>query len=159
MIETYKMSGLLSSGFIRLLRIIRTLRVETSILTSAVQEKDNFLQKSFRLPCGVFSPSPFVLPSQHHRVHSYAALRNMYVLVQAVFYFVGVVIGTKAKLSLIFKRVCEKAKRFYEVATFFHYAVADGIHRLLFATRLAFRLSPSRREDVQRRLEFVRPPF
>ncbi len=51
----------------------------------------------------------------------------------AVLYFVSVVIGAKAKLNLIFKRVCEKAKRFYEIAAFFQYAVADGIHRLLFA--------------------------
>ncbi len=69
------------------------------------------------------------------RVRSCAALRNLYVLVHATFYFVSAVIAAKAKLNLILKKVCEKAKRFYEVATFFHYAVADGIHRLLFAAR------------------------
>ena len=69
------------------------------------------------------------------RVRSYTALRNTFALVHAVFYFVSVVIGTKAKLNLVFKKVCEKAKRFYEVATFFQYAVADGIHRLLFGSR------------------------
>ena len=69
------------------------------------------------------------------RVRSYTALRNTYALVHAIFYFVSVVIGTKAKLNLVFKKVCEKAKRFYEVATFFQYAVADGIHRLLFGSR------------------------
>jgi len=68
------------------------------------------------------------------RVRGYVALRNMYALVHAVLYFVSVVIGAKAKLNLIFsegvcdKRVCEKAKRFYEIATFYQYAVADGIH-------------------------------
>ena len=68
------------------------------------------------------------------RVRSYVALRNVYALVTAVLYFVSVVIGTKAKLNLIFKQVCEKAKRFYEIATFYQYAVADGIHRLLFGS-------------------------
>jgi hypothetical protein len=68
------------------------------------------------------------------RVRSYVALRNVYALVTAVLYFVSVVIGAKAKLNLIFKRVCEKAKRFYEIATFYQYAVADGIHRLLFGS-------------------------
>jgi hypothetical protein len=68
------------------------------------------------------------------RVRSYVALRNVYALVTAVLYFVSVVIGTKAKLNLIFKQVCEKAERFYEIATFYQYAVADGIHRLLFGS-------------------------
>jgi len=62
------------------------------------------------------------------RVRSYVALRNVFALVLAVLYFVSVVIGAKAKLNLIFKRLCEKAKRFYEIATFYQYAVADGIH-------------------------------
>ena len=49
--------------------------------------------------------------------------------------FVSVILGTRSKLNLIFKKVCQKAKRFYEIAAFYHYAVADGIHRLLFASR------------------------
>ena len=52
-------------------------------------------------------------------------------------------VGAKAKLNVIFKRVCEKAKRFYEIATFFQYAVADGIHRLLFAARSRPRPTPT----------------
>lgn len=43
--------------------------------------------------------------------------------------------GRRQKLNLIFKKVCEKAKRFYEVTTFFQYAMADGMHRLLFGPR------------------------
>ena len=69
------------------------------------------------------------------RVRSYIGLRNTYALVHAALYFVSVVIGTKAKLNLIFKKVYSKAKRFYELASFFAYAVADGIHRLLFTSR------------------------
>jgi len=69
------------------------------------------------------------------RVRSYTALRNTYALAHAILYFVSVVIGTKAKLNLVFKKVCEKARRFCEIATFFQYAAADGIHRLLLASR------------------------
>ena len=67
------------------------------------------------------------------RVRSYIGLRSTYALAHAIFQFVSAVIGTKAKLNVIFKKVCEKAKHFYE--TFFQYAVAGGIRRLLFASR------------------------
>ena len=69
------------------------------------------------------------------RVPGSVALRTMHALVHVVLYFVSVVIGAKAKRNLNFKRICEKAKRFYETAALFQYAVADGIHRLLFAAR------------------------
>jgi len=79
------------------------------------------------------------------RVRSYTALRNTCVLAHAIFYFVSVVIGAKVKMNLIFKKVCEKAKRFCEVATFYQYTVADGIHRLLFGFRSDPRTLPRRR--------------
>jgi hypothetical protein len=69
------------------------------------------------------------------RVRDYTALRNVYALLNAVMYFVSVVIGTKARLSLLFRELCVRAKRFFEIAGFYQYAVADGIHRLLFASR------------------------
>jgi len=92
------------------------------------------------------------------RVRSYVALRNVFALVLAVLYFVSVVIGAKAKLNLIFKRVCEKAKRFYEIATFYQYAVADGIHRLLFGSRSGPAPPPPPRDDGQLVLAFAKPP-
>jgi hypothetical protein len=92
------------------------------------------------------------------RVRSYVALRNMYALVTAALYFVSVVIGTKAKLSLIFKRVCEKAKRFYEIATFYQYAVADGIHRLLFGSPGGPAPPPPPSDPGQLLLAFAKPP-
>jgi len=69
------------------------------------------------------------------RVRGYTALRNVYALVNAVMYFVSVVIGTRAKLRLLFRQLCAKAQRFFEVAGFYQYAVADGIYQLLFASR------------------------
>jgi hypothetical protein len=91
------------------------------------------------------------------RVRSYTALRNTYALVHAIMYFVSVVIGAKAKMNLIFKKVCEKAKRFYEVATFYQYAVADGIHRLLFMSRTGPRTPPPRKRNGQLLLAFLKP--
>ena len=70
----------------------------------------------------------------------------------------SVVIGAKAKLNLIFKRVCEKAKRLYEVASSYQYAVADGIHRLLFASRSGPRMPPPKVHTGQLVLPFLAPP-
>jgi hypothetical protein len=92
------------------------------------------------------------------RVRRYVALRNVYALVTAVLYFVSVVIGAKAKLNLIFKRVCEKAKRFYEIATFYQYAVADGIHRLLFGSPGGPLPPPPPPDPGQLVLAFAKPP-
>jgi hypothetical protein len=91
------------------------------------------------------------------RVRSYIGLRNTYALVHAIFYFVSVVVGTKAKLNLIFKKVCEKAKRFYEITTFFQYAIADGIHRLLFGSRTGPHEPPVLPTTGQRAFDFMNP--
>jgi len=92
------------------------------------------------------------------RVRGYVALRNMYALVTAVLYFVSVVIGGRSKVNLIFKRVCERAKRFYGVAAFFQYAVADGIHRLLNGTPLGSLPAPRPTDDAQLAFAFTKPP-
>jgi hypothetical protein len=69
------------------------------------------------------------------RVLSYTALRTMVVLVQAVFYFISVELGKKLKLNILLKKIYEKAKRFFEIPDFRHYAIADGIYRILFASK------------------------
>ena len=69
------------------------------------------------------------------RVLSYTALRNMMVLVQAVFHFVSVELGKKLKLNILLKKIFEKAKRFFEIPDFKQYAIADGIYQVLFASR------------------------
>lgn len=92
------------------------------------------------------------------RVRSYIALRNLYALVHAVLYFVSVILGAKAKLSLIFKKLCEKARRFYAIPPFFQYAVADAIHRLLFASRTGPHTPPTSLDTDQLRLSFAKPP-
>lgn len=66
------------------------------------------------------------------RVRSYAGLRNMIVLMHAVFYFLSVYLGRRLKMQILLNKILEKAKRFFEIPAFKHYAVADGIYRLLF---------------------------
>lgn len=102
----------------------------------------------------------FVKQSYHLedvRVRSYTALRNTYVLAHAVFYFVSAVLGRKAQLAVIFRKVCRQAKRFYEIAGFFHYAVADGIHRLLARSRTGPHPPKPPPHDGQLLFDFVKP--
>jgi len=56
------------------------------------------------------------------------------------------------------KRVCEKAKRFYEMTTFYQYAAADGIHRLLFASGGGPAPPPPSAESGQLLFAFAKPP-
>jgi len=69
------------------------------------------------------------------RVLSYTALRNMMVLVQAVFYFVSAELGKNLKLNILLKKLFEKAKRFFEIPDFRQYAIADGIYKILFSSQ------------------------
>jgi hypothetical protein len=81
------------------------------------------------------------------RVLSYTALRNMVVLVQAVFYFVSVELGKKLKLNILLKKIFEKAKRFFEIPEFKQYAIADGIYKILFASKTRIIPSVLRKHD------------
>lgn len=84
------------------------------------------------------------------RVLRYTALRNMMVLVQAVFYFVSVELGKKLKLSILLRKIFEKAKRFFEIPEFKQYAIADGIYKILFSSQTGiFPLLPTRPKNGQ----------
>lgn len=72
------------------------------------------------------------------RVLNYTSLRNLMVMVQAVFYFVSVELGRRLKLNILLKKVYEKAKRFFEIPQFKQYAIADGIYRILYGRRAVF---------------------
>jgi hypothetical protein len=69
------------------------------------------------------------------RVRSYIGLRNTVVLLQAVFYFLAVYIGRRLKMSILLKKILEKAKRFFQIPIFKQYAIADGIYRILFNSK------------------------
>jgi hypothetical protein len=76
------------------------------------------------------------------RVRRYTGLRNTIALIHAVFYFVSVYLGRRMRLRILLDKIIERAKRFFQVPAFKHYAVADGIYRLLFNKRW-------REEDIE----------
>jgi hypothetical protein len=69
------------------------------------------------------------------RVRHYTAIRNMTALVLAVAYFASVYLKDNLKLKMLVERVYLVSKRFFGVPTFFNYAIADGLHNLLFPDR------------------------
>jgi hypothetical protein len=68
------------------------------------------------------------------RVRGWQSLKNLIVLVLAVFYFVCAELGKRLKLNILLRRIYQKAKRFFGIPSFKFYAVADGIYTLLFAS-------------------------
>ncbi|MFQ5787634.1 MAG: transposase, partial [Thermodesulfobacteriota bacterium] len=66
------------------------------------------------------------------RVRSYVGLRNTIAIMHAVFYFLSVYLHRGLRVNILLEKILEKAKRFFEVPVFKHYAIADGIYRLLF---------------------------
>jgi len=69
------------------------------------------------------------------RVRRYKALRNTVALIHAVFYFLSVYLGKNLKMKILLYKIIQKAKRFFQIPSFKHYAIADGIFRLLFNTK------------------------
>jgi hypothetical protein len=92
------------------------------------------------------------------RVRSYVALRNIAALVGLVFQFVAVVLGQRLKLNILFMKVFEKAKRFYETARFKMYAIADGIYKFLVAYRQRRSKETPADSTRQREFAFMAPP-
>jgi hypothetical protein len=68
------------------------------------------------------------------RVRKYIGLRNMVAFVNAVYYFLSVYLGQRAKMNILFRKLLVKARRFFETSVFKQYALADGIYWLLFNT-------------------------
>jgi hypothetical protein len=73
------------------------------------------------------------------RVRRYISIRNTVVLVHAIFYFVSVYLGYRLRMSILLDKILTKAKRFFEIPAFKHYAVADGIAHLLFNLKWEFK--------------------
>lgn len=85
-----------------------------------IEESFRFIKQSYNL--------------EDIRVQSYNSLRNLVVLVLGVFYFVCVELGKKLRLNILLRKIYRKAKRFFGIPSFKHYAIADGVYALLFAS-------------------------
>jgi len=86
------------------------------------------------------------------RVRSYAGLRNTVSFLLAVFYFLSVYLGRKLKLNILLKKIYEKAKRFFQIPPFKHYALADGIFRILFNTRWRWPWGKKKEQSTEKQL-------
>ena len=69
------------------------------------------------------------------RTRRYTAIRNTVALLHAVFYFISVYLGRRLKMKILLTKILQKAKRFFQIPVFKHYAIADGIYRFLFNTK------------------------
>lgn len=89
------------------------------------------------------------------RVRRYTGLRNTIVLVHAVFYFLSVYLGRRLKINILFKKILEKAKRFFQMPVFKQYALADGIYRILFGTKWKTEQKLPKEDAGQRLFKFA----
>lgn len=89
------------------------------------------------------------------RVRSYNSLRNTIALVHAVFYFLSVYLGRSIKINILLKKILEKAKRFFQIPVFKHYAIADGIYRILFGAKWESPDKIPKENTGQRTFEFA----
>jgi len=71
---------------------------------------------------------------------------NMLTMSGLELYFVSVELGKKLKLNILLMRIYEKARRFFEIADFRQYAIADRIYRILFASNTGITANLERRE-------------
>lgn len=90
------------------------------------------------------------------RVRSYTAIRNTVALVLAVAYFASVYLGQRFKLKIMVEKVLIMSKRFFGVPSFFNYAMADGIYKLLSAAKsgITNHLEPPPEKNFQLYLDF-----
>lgn len=88
------------------------------------------------------------------RVRSYVAIRNVVAILHAVFYFISVEIGMRLRFSIVFKKLMEKAKRFFEVSIFKQYALADGLGHMLHETGWEDMCPETRKRAKQLTLNF-----
>lgn len=90
------------------------------------------------------------------RVRSYTAIRNTVALVLAVAYFTSIYLGQRLKLKIMVEKVLLLSKRFFGIPSFFNYAMADGIYKLLSASNkgITTKYKPPPRNKFQFSLNF-----
>jgi len=94
--------------------------VESYLTRWRIEEAIRFTKQSYNL--------------EDIRVLTYRRLCNLTALVLAASYFAAVQLGDRLRLAVLTRRVLQAARRFYGIASFRYYAIADGISYIL--TRL-----------------------
>lgn len=72
------------------------------------------------------------------RLLSYGRLQNMMVLALCAMYFAAVYLGDRARVRILVYHALKAARRLFGIPDFRYYALADGIKRLLEASRKPF---------------------
>lgn len=133
-----KRSGLRLNGTAVSLVVVRGFGKEPMLLLTNVDKEPKEILEIYltRWKC---EESFRFLKQEYHlediRVRSYNSLRNTVTLVHAVFYFLSVYLGRSLRINILLKKILEKAKRFFQMPVFKHYAIADGIYRILFGAK------------------------
>jgi len=91
--------------------------VESYLTRWRIEEAIRFTKQSYNL--------------EDIRVLTYRRLCNLTALVLAASYFAAVQLGDRLRLAVLTRRVLQAARRFYGIATFRYYAIADGISYIL----------------------------
>jgi hypothetical protein len=91
--------------------------VEGYLTRWRIEEAIRFIKQSYNL--------------EDIRVLTYRRLCNLTALVLAASYFAAVHLGDRLRLAVLTRRVLQAARRFYGIATFRYYAIADGISYIL----------------------------
>jgi len=82
-----------------------------------IEEAIRFLKQSYNL--------------EDIRVLTYQRLKNLVALVLAASHFVATYLGDRLKVAILARRVMKTAKRFFGIAPFRYYALADGVAAIL----------------------------
>ncbi|UCF06064.1 MAG: transposase [bacterium] len=134
----------------------------TNVSVKKTREKLWFIVSSYLSRWLVEETIRFIKQSYHLedvRVLDYERLKNLVALVLAAAYFSAVWLGESLKLTVLATRVAKVAKRFFGVADFHYYALADGIAMLLSRLGMWTQKSPARKRplDTPQRVLFAFP--
>lgn len=153
-----KRSGLRLNGTDVSLVVVRGFGKEPMLLLTNVNKEPKEILEIYltRWKC---EESFRFLKQEYHlediRVRSYNSLRNTIALVHAVFYFLSVYLGRSLKINILLKKILEKAKRFFQIPVFKHYAIADGIYRILFGAKWESSDKIPKENTMQRLFKFA----
>ena len=108
---------LLTSVGLRKRRSVLWFIVGSYLTRWRIEDTIRFLKQSYKL--------------EDIRVMTYQRLKNLVALVLAASYFVATYLGDRLKVAILARRVMKAAKRFFGIAPFRYYALADGVAAIL----------------------------
>lgn len=102
----------------------------TSLPVKASQKKVWFILEAYLKRWNIEDTIRFIKQTydlENIRVLKYTRLKNMMVLLLAVFFFVSVILDQNQKLTIIAGHILKSAKRVFGIPDFKYYALGDGL--------------------------------